>query len=173
MRFKGFLIFLLLFFITNSDKILAQSNYNKLPSIRINDLQGKEIDISELSNEGKPFIIMCWATWCTPCLKELNNISFLYDDWKDEFGIKIFTINLDDSRSSSKVASFVEGKRWGFDVLLDTNQKLMQALNFSMPPLTVLLNGTGEIVWTHNSYMEGDEYLLEDKIRSLIENIKE
>ncbi|MDD2488532.1 MAG: redoxin domain-containing protein, partial [Bacteroidales bacterium] len=46
----------------------AQDNQTKaqLPSVSVKTLDGKTIKASEFSNEGKPFVICFWATWCKP-----------------------------------------------------------------------------------------------------------
>ena len=46
----------------------------QLPQVELKDLQNNVVNTSELSNEGKPFIISFFATWCKPCLRELKAI---------------------------------------------------------------------------------------------------
>ncbi|MDD2530734.1 MAG: TlpA disulfide reductase family protein, partial [Bacteroidales bacterium] len=89
---KFLLIFVAVMISTLS--IYAQSSTFKsiLPSITVNTLEGKPIKASEFSNDGKPFVICFWATWCKPCLMELNAMAELYDDWQKETGIKIYAV---------------------------------------------------------------------------------
>ena len=70
-------------------------------------------------------------------------------------------MSIDNSRSSSKVLPFVESNDWDYEVLLDVNSDFKRAMNVITVPHTFILNGKGEIVWQHNSYVEGseDEYL--------------
>lgn len=130
---------------------------NDLPNVTIKDLAGKEVNIATLSNDGKPFVITFWATWCGPCVKEHNALSDVYDDWKEETGVKIFAVSIDDSRSTAKIKPFVEGKGWEFDVLLDTNKELARAMNVNNPPFTFLFDGNGKMVYQHSGYLEGSE----------------
>lgn len=130
---------------------------NDLPNVTIKDLAGKDVNIATLSNDGKPFVITFWATWCGPCVKEHNALSDVYDDWKDETGVKIFAVSIDDSRSTAKIKPFVEGKGWEFDVLLDTNKELARAMNVNNPPFTFLFDGNGKMVYQHSGYLEGSE----------------
>jgi len=155
-----------------SASLMAQE---KLPSIQVKDLGGNQVDASTLSNDGKPMVISFWATWCKPCIRELNAISDMYIDWQDETGVKIVAVSIDDSRLSSKVRPFVTGQGWEYEVYLDENSELRRALNVNNIPHTFLLNGKGEIVWQHNGYYPGDEDHLYELVTKLAngEEIKE
>ena len=154
--------------ITCGGTTLKPSLLKRLPQVRVTDLKGNGIDLSTLSNGGKPFVVMFWFSWCAPCLKEMTNVAEVYDEWKGKTGVKIFAVNVDDARSSAKVPAFVQGKRWSYELLLDKNQDAMRAFNFNMPPFTVLLDGNGNISWIHSSYMDGDEDELGEKIEALV-----
>lgn len=139
-----------------------------LPNVTLKDLDGKNVNISKLSNDGKPIVITFWATWCAPCVKEHNALSDVYDDWKDETGVKIYSVSIDDSRSTAKVKPFVDGKGWDFNVLLDVNGDLKRAMNVSNPPHTFLIDGKGKIVYQHSGYVEGAEDDLYEEIKKLV-----
>lgn len=160
-----FALFVFLFLMTSTN--FAQSKGQKLPSIEIKDLSGSSIDISKYSDNEKITVISFWATWCTPCKKELNNIAEIYDEWVDEYEVEVVAISIDDSRSTSKVKSYINGQGWDFEVLLDSNSDLKRALNFQTVPFTLLLDQEGVIVYRHTGYVEGDEYILEDEIAKL------
>ena len=135
-----------------------------LPNVTIKNLQGKDVNIAKLSNNGKPFVITFWATWCGPCIKEHNALDEVYQDWKDETGVKIYSVSIDDSRSTAKVKPFVEGKGWEFEVLLDVNKDLARAMNVNNPPYTFLFDGNGKLVYQHSGYFDGAENDLYEEI---------
>lgn len=143
---------------------LAQES---VPSIQVKDMQGNLVDASTFQNDGKPIVISFWATWCKPCIRELNAINDMYVDWQDETGVKVIAVSIDDSRQSAKVRPFVTGEGWEYEVYLDENSELRRALNVNNIPHTFLLNGEGKIVWQHNGYMPGDEYNLYELIEKL------
>lgn len=138
-----------------------KTNLRKLPSVDLKTLEGESFNTQEISNDGNPVIISFWALWCKNCVKELNAINEVYDDWREETGVKIIAVSIDNSRSSSKVFPFAESNDWDYEVLLDVNSDFKRAMNVITVPHTFILNGKGEIVWQHNSYVEGseDEYL--------------
>tara|TARA_B110000503_G_C7165149_1_gene421503 strand:+ start:188 stop:703 length:516 start_codon:yes stop_codon:yes gene_type:complete len=138
---------------------VAQSN-NKIPSAEVKKLDGTTFNTGNIENDGKPIIINFWATWCSPCKRELNNIAEMYDDWVEETGVKLVAISIDDTRNMAKVAPYVNGKGWEYDVYIDPNGDFKRALGVNNVPHTFLVDGNGKIVWQHNSYSEGDEYEL-------------
>jgi len=141
---------------------------NEMPSVRVQELNGKWIQSDKLAVSGKPLIISFWATWCKPCIKELNAIFEQLPDWQKETGVQLVAVSIDDSRSSSKVAPFVSGRGWDFKVVLDANGDLKRALNVVNVPHTFLYDGRGKLFWQHTAYAEGDEAELYRKIREIV-----
>jgi thiol-disulfide isomerase/thioredoxin len=167
----------ILFIAILTTQLLLQNNLfsqdvKTLPKVTVKDLQGNSIEATSFNNDGKPFLIDFWATWCVPCIRELNNISKVYDKWQEETGIKLIAVSIDDSRSSKKVAPYVKGRGWKFEFFIDENSDLKRALNVSNPPHTFLVNGKGEIVWEHTGYADGAEEELISKVKELISKEK-
>jgi cytochrome c biogenesis protein CcmG/thiol:disulfide interchange protein DsbE len=146
----------------------AAQNGQTMPEIVLKDLNGKNKNLAEYSKAGKIVIINFWATWCTPCKKELNNIhETLYETWKNEYNVELIAVSIDDSRNVLKVKPYVAGQGWEYEVLLDVNRDLLRALNGQNVPYTIVLDKTGTVVWTHNGYIEGDEFKLQEKLKEL------
>ena len=160
-------LFVLLFAVLVTANVHAQQK-SDLPNVTIKNLQGKDVNIAKLSNNGKPFVITFWATWCGPCIKEHNALDEVYADWRDETGVKIYSVSIDDSRSTAKVKPFVEGKGWDFEVLLDVNKDLARAMNVNNPPYTFLFDGQGHLVYQHSGYFEGAENDLYEEILKVV-----
>ena len=59
----------------------------------------------------------------------------------------------------AKAKSFAEGRGWGEDYLLlfDKNQDFMRAMNVSLVPHVFVVDGKGNIVYSHTSYVPGNE----------------
>ena len=137
------------------------------PTASLKSLDGKTVSTDDFAKNGKITVISFWATWCSPCKKELDAIADIYPDWVEAYDMELIAVTIDTRRALSKVGPMVEQKGWEYTVLSDVNQELMQALNFQSVPMTYLLDTEGNIVYKHNSYVPGDEYELEDKIKAL------
>jgi cytochrome c biogenesis protein CcmG/thiol:disulfide interchange protein DsbE len=148
----------------------SDSKARMLPAVDIKTLTGENFNTSNLNNDGKVYVIDFWATWCKPCIEELNTLHEVYPDWKKETGVKIITISVDDARTMSRVAPFVNGKSWDYESYIDPNGDLKRAMNVNMPPQTFVLNGKGEIVWQHVGFEPGNELELYDIIKKVSEN---
>jgi thiol-disulfide isomerase/thioredoxin len=145
----------------------GQLGNQKIASVDIKTIDGKTINTSTFSNDGKPLVINFWATWCKPCVRELSNIAELYPDWVDETGVKIIAISIDDSRTMARVAPFVNGKGWEYEVYVDPNGDFKRAMNVPNVPHTFLIDGKGNVVFQHTSYTDGDEYELYELIKKV------
>jgi thiol-disulfide isomerase/thioredoxin len=82
---------------------LTAQNEKTLPNINLKDVLGKSVNVKNYEKSGKIVIISFWATWCTPCKKELNNINELYEDWKEKYDIKVVAVSTDNARNVMKV----------------------------------------------------------------------
>lgn len=136
-----------------------------LPSVSLKDVDGRSIDTAELSNDGKPMIISFWATWCKPCIRELNALKEVYEDWQDETGVKIIAVSIDQAQDAQKVKPFVNAKDWDYEVLLDPNSEFKRQMGVSDPPHVFVIDGNGNIVWNHQGYVDGSENEIIKEVR--------
>lgn len=153
-------------FLLASVLISSLSMMAELPSVMLKDINGKTIDTSTLNNDGKPFVIDFWATWCKPCVRELKAINDVYEDWVEETGVKIYAVSLDEAQNENRVKPFVESKGWEYEILLDPNGDFKRQLGVSDPPHVFVVDGQGNIVWNHQGYVDGSE----DEIIEAVKN---
>lgn len=141
--------------------------FAQLPSVQLKDINGNTVDTSTLSNDGNPYVISFFATWCKPCLRELSAINDYYPDWQDETGMKLIAVSIDEAQNVNRVKPLVEGKGFEYEVLLDTNQDFKRALGIQDIPYLMIIDGNGNIVETRNGYTDGSESHIIEKIREI------
>ena len=154
-------IFCLLFIGINLN---AQSN---LPNVPLTNLEGKKVSsTADFSEKDQLYVFSFWATWCTPCISELDEINDLMPEWKKEVDFKIVAVSIDDSRTQKRVKPLINGKGWEFDILLDSNQDFKRALSIVNVPYTIVVKNN-KIVHVQNGYVPGNEVELLEKLKSL------
>jgi cytochrome c biogenesis protein CcmG, thiol:disulfide interchange protein DsbE len=155
----------LLFFLLQAPfQVFSQNN---LPTVKVKDLKGTETAFSELFEQigDTAVIVSFWATWCGPCIKELEAIGDNLEEWTKTTPLKVYAVSIDDSRTAGRVKSFVKGKGWGFQVYQDINNDLKRALNIPNIPHALIVKNK-KIIYRHEGYLPGNEEELIEKIRN-------
>ena len=117
------------------------SSQGVLPDIYLKTLTGKSVNTKTTYNNNGLTIYSFWATWCVPCINELDDINSEIEKW-NKANVKIVAISTDDSRTKRRIRPLINGKKWGFfDILLDENHDLKRALNISGIPHTIVTKG--------------------------------
>jgi thiol-disulfide isomerase/thioredoxin len=155
------LLLLLLFFGLN---LQAQKN---LPDLNLSDLEGKKFSLKDdFSEKDKLYVFSFWATWCAPCINELDELNEVQAVWKKDINFEIIAVSTDDSRTQKRVKPLVNGKEWEYKILLDTNQDFKRSLSIVNIPYTIVIKN-GQIVHIQNGYVPGSEVELLEKLKSL------
>ena len=147
---------------------LSVSAFAELPSVQLKDINGKRVDTAKLNNGGKPYIISFFATWCKPCLRELDAVNEVYADWQDETGVKLIAVSIDKAQDESKVKPLVNSKGYEYEVLLDPNGDFKRAMGVNMVPTVFMIDGKNNIVETRTQYTDGSEEHLIEAVRELL-----
>ena len=117
----------ILFFLILSISLSSYSQ-KSIPNISLSNFEGEKTKISEVIDDNKISVISLWATWCVPCIKELDAINEVYDEWKEELEFNLIAVSVDDSRSVKRARALVNGKAWPYKIFLDSNQYFKRAL---------------------------------------------
>ncbi len=157
---------ILLFLLT----VVVQTVFAQLPQVTLKDINGRAVRLDTLSNGGKPIIIDFFATWCKPCNRELSAICEVYDDWQEETGVKLIAVSIDQAHHINKVKPLVDQLGWPYEVLLDPNNELKQALGVQLIPYTLIVDGKGKIVYKHSGYVDGEEDELFEEVKKARDN---
>lgn len=143
-------------------------NAQTVPSVNVKNINGENIDFSSVIEPGKVTVISFWATWCGPCIKELQAIDQYYEEWQEAYNMKLVAVSIDDSRNVKKVKPKVLGEGWQYEIILDENQDLARAMNVNNPPMTYIVDAEGKIVYSHQGYTPGAEDELEAQLKKLL-----
>ncbi len=149
-------------FVACAGMAIAQKS---VPSVTVKTLDGQTINLKDyIQKSGKIVVIDFWATWCSPCKKELDAIAEYYEDWQKQYGMELIAITIDNQRALPKVPAMVESKGWKYTIFSGNEEQMRTAFNFQTIPQTLVVDAKGNIVWQHNGYVPGDELELEQVI---------
>jgi cytochrome c biogenesis protein CcmG/thiol:disulfide interchange protein DsbE len=140
-----------------------------LPDVTVKTLDGQTVNLKETYGQAddKVTIFSFWATWCSPCKKELDALADIYPEWQEDHNVELVAITIDTRRALAKVPVMVETKGWEYTILAGDQQEMQNAFNFATIPQTMVVDKEGNIAFTHNGYVPGDEYELEEVIMRL------
>ena len=139
------------------------SSQKFIPDLGLKTLNGESVRSVQAINQNGFTIISFWATWCIPCINELDAINEVISDWSKKEDITVLAISTDDSRSKKRVKPLINGKDWGFDVISDTNQDFKRAMGVVGIPHTIVTYKS-EIIHRRIGYTPGEEEDLFDVI---------
>lgn len=138
-----------------------------LPDVKVENQNGTVISTKSLA-DGTPMIISFWSTTCKPCIMELNAINDSLYDWLEEVDMKVVAVSVDDARTVSRARAMAQGQGWDdFVCIYDKNQDFKRAMNVSLTPHVFIVDGKGNVVYSHSGYTPGSEQELFEKIKKL------
>ncbi len=142
---------------------VSSLSQNIVPNTKLKNLESEFIYTNDVLIENNFYIISFWATWCIPCINELDAIVDIYEELEKD-NIEVIAISTDDARTKKRVRPMINGKDWNFKILLDENHDLKRALNIVGIPHTIITKGT-KIIYRRIGYSPGEEVDLFEFIR--------
>ena len=142
---------------------VSSLSQNIAPNTKLKNLEGEFIYTNDVLIENNFYIVSFWATWCIPCINELDAIVDIYEELEKD-NIEVIAISTDDARTKKRVRPMINGKDWNFKILLDENHDLKRALNIVGIPHTIITKGT-KIIYRRIGYSPGEEVDLFEFIR--------
>jgi thiol-disulfide isomerase/thioredoxin len=125
-------------------------------------LDNKEIKLSDFRN--KVLFINFWATWCIPCIAEMNSLQKLYESFKDE-DVQFFLISNEDGKT---VQEFLGKKQFTFPVCILGSESVPQVFKTEGVPATFIVNREGGIVFKHIGAAKWDDESCVNFIKNLL-----
>ena len=156
------------FFLLNIAIILSivWAGTQHLPKMKLKDLNNKRQELRQFYSDG-PILMNFWNLACEPCKKEMKELDKLHLKYEKQ-GFEVVSINIDNTRSMSKVKSYVNSQKYSFTVLSDPKAELFRKMGAKVMPFVIIADSTGEIINRHVGYNPGDEKELEKEILHLL-----
>jgi len=127
--------------------LLVCSSAGQAADFLLVDIQGRTHRLADY--RGKWVLVNFWATWCSPCLSEIPELSSLYSAHKDK-DLLVIGIAMQ-SGSLKEVADFARAHGISYPVVLGDFKSARQIGVVDVLPSSYLYNTKGEMV----SYQAG------------------
>ena len=115
-----------------------------LPNITLTDIEGKKLTLNQL--KGKFIVMDFWATWCRPCIEEINATRALQKEMGDKDISWVF-VSLDVDADNWR-QSVEQHRMEGTHIYVDEARRdsIKNAFGFHAIPYYVWFNKKGEVV---------------------------
>lgn len=134
------------------------------PAFTLSTVDGQPYDSAELA--GTPHLIHFWATWCGPCRQELPALDRLARDLAPQ-GLRV--VGIAEDEGAEPVRAFLAAQPMSFPVLLDREGEVADRYMSWGIPETILVDGTGTIVWRGAGAREWDSAEMREWIEEELE----
>jgi len=130
-----------------------------LPAVELPALAAGDASL-ELGSLAGPAVVNLWATWCTPCRTELPEFQSASEDHD---GVRF--VGVDIGEDPAVAQAFLDDLGVSFEQYADRDGDLSDALGVAALPVTIVVDGDGDIAERHVGPMSRAE--LDDAVADL------
>lgn len=110
------------------------------PDFLLEQLDGPDLRLSDF--RGQPVVLNFWASWCSPCRKEMPQFVRAYDEYKDE-GLVIIGLNLQEGKDIAR--RFAEDYGMDFPIVIDRDGEMRDRYRALGLPTTYFIDSEGVV----------------------------
>jgi len=129
---------------------------SKDPVITLLDMKSKPIDLSAF--KGKIVVLNIWATWCSPCLRELPALDRLQAKFNKSDFI-ILPVSIDKRGAKVTLPYYKKLGLKNIEFYHDSKKRLRQFFPIDVVPATFILDRNGKPISFMRSFIDWDDEL--------------
>jgi thiol-disulfide isomerase/thioredoxin len=118
---------------------------------------------------GQPLLINFWATWCTPCLREMPMFEAIWQERKSDRRLQIVGIAID---RAEDVVPYLDATGVTYPILVGQSEAMEVASSFGPEfaglPFTVFVTANQQILLSHSGELLREQL---DDILSVVDDV--
>lgn len=142
---------------------------SEAPEYAAVSLDGDTVSLEQL--RGRVVLLNVWATWCTPCIREMPALEQLHQAHEAE-GLSVVAVSVDASTpglGAADVRRFVDDLGVSFTILLDPGGEVENKFRVSGLPMSFIIDREGRIRQKIVGAREWNEPDITAQIRELLD----
>jgi thiol-disulfide isomerase/thioredoxin len=146
---------------------LNNNQGQKIPSFKATTLQSVEINTEQLL--GKVIVLKIWATWCGPCIAEINQLNQLVEKYQDNKQVVFIAIT---DEETNKIRLFLNRNPFLYQQIASAKdiKLLFQPMPYKEIPKHIVVDKQGMVVFDKAGTQPHIAQDLDLVIQSLLQN---
>lgn len=132
------------------------------PDFKLMTLNGEQVSLEEM--RGKVVVVDFWATWCGPCKASFPGMQNAVNKFENSNDVEFVFIDTWESGKNvkEKVAEFISENKYTFNVLMDSESKIVAEYGVSGIPTKFIIDKDGNIRFKSIGYSGNNEKLVNE-----------
>src|SRR5271167_2195352 len=133
------------------------------PDFALKTLAGTNLRLSEF--RGQVVLVNFWARWAGDSRQEmpaLNRINTTYE----RAGLVVLGVSIDEDLRRAR--DFAEAMKVSYPIMFDTSSDIGRDYLLEKMPMTILVDRSGVVRYSHVGFKSGDDRIYLDQIRELL-----
>jgi peroxiredoxin len=133
--------------------LLARRVKRPAPVFMLKDLKGNTVSLADL--RGKAVVVAFWATWCGPCIGELDEMKQVFEQYSKVPDVAILTVSTDTDKDI--VPRLAEERGYTFPILL-SDGSIEEPYKTQAIPQLYVIDPAGTIRFHETGYVRDGFY---------------
>ncbi|ELZ77257.1 thioredoxin [Haloferax gibbonsii ATCC 33959] len=130
------------------------------------EAQGSTAGEARIPADGTPTVLDLFATWCAPCVAQMESLRTLHEEFGDDVAfVSVTNERLGGGLTMDDIRDWWAEHDGNWTVGHDPDSNLMRAVRANGLPYLVVFDADGEVSWTHRGLAS------EENLRAAVEDV--